>query len=140
MILLVADIANLKADPSLPAMGAVLEAKIDKGRGNVATVLVQNGTLKVGDNFIAGAIYGKVRAMFDELSNLVKEAGPSTPVEVLGLQGLPHGREIPSSPSRTRTRRGRWRSIARTSFAISLSTRTSRLTWINCTGSSPKAR
>jgi translation initiation factor IF-2 len=70
-------------------MGTVLEAKIDKGRGNVATVLVQNGTLKVGDNFIAGAIYGKVRAMFDEHAQLVKEAAPSTPVEVLGLQGLP---------------------------------------------------
>jgi translation initiation factor IF-2 len=70
-------------------MGTVLEAKIDKGRGNVATVLVQNGTLSVGDNFIAGAIYGKVRAMFDENSNAVKAAPPSTPVEVLGLQGLP---------------------------------------------------
>jgi translation initiation factor IF-2 len=89
MILLVADIQNLKADPALPAMGTVLEAKIDKGRGNVATVLVQNGTLHIGDNFIAGAVYGKVRAMFDEHAQLVKEAGPSTPVEVLGLQGLP---------------------------------------------------
>jgi translation initiation factor IF-2 len=89
MILLVADIQTLKADPSLPAMGTVLEAKIDRGRGNVATVLVQNGTLKVGDNFIAGAVYGKVRAMFNEHSASVKEAGPSTPVEVLGLQGLP---------------------------------------------------
>jgi len=89
MILLVADIQNLKADPSLPAMGTVLEAKIDRGRGNVATVLVQNGTLKVGDNFIAGAVYGKVRAMFNEHSSSVKEAGPAAPVEVLGLQGLP---------------------------------------------------
>src|SRR5205814_4541700 len=89
MILLVADIQNLKADPALPAMGAVLEAKIDKGRGNVATVLVQNGTLRIGDNFIAGAIFGKVRAMFDEHSTPVKQAGPSSPVEVLGLQGLP---------------------------------------------------
>jgi len=70
-------------------MGTVLEAKIDRGRGNVATVLVQNGTLKVGDNFLAGAVYGKVRAMFDEYSEPVKEANPSTPVEVLGLQGLP---------------------------------------------------
>ena len=65
LILLVADLQSLKADPTLPAMGAVLEAKIDRGRGNVATVLVQNGTLRVGDNFVAGAVYGKVRAMFD---------------------------------------------------------------------------
>jgi len=89
ILLLVADLQNLKADPTLPAMGAVLEAKIDKGRGNVATVLVQNGTLRVGDNFVAGAVYGKVRAMFDENANTVKEAEPSTPVEVLGLEGLP---------------------------------------------------
>ena len=89
IILLVADLQNLKADPTLPAMGAVLEAKIDKGRGNVATVLVQNGTLRVGDNFVAGAVYGKVRAMFDENASLVKDAAPSTPVEVLGLEGLP---------------------------------------------------
>ena len=74
MILLVADLQNLKADPGLAAMGTVLEAKIDKGRGNVATVLVQNGTLRVGDNFIAGAVYGKVRAMFDENAEPVKEA------------------------------------------------------------------
>jgi translation initiation factor IF-2 len=89
MILLVADMQNLKADPNLPAMGTTLEAKIDKGRGNVATVLVQNGTLRTGDNFLIGSVYGKVRAMFDENAVLVKEAGPSTPVEVLGLQGLP---------------------------------------------------
>ncbi len=89
IILLVADLQNLKADPTLPAMGAVLEAKIDRGRGNVATVLVQNGTLRISDNFVAGAVYGKVRAMFDENAQLVKEAGPSAPVEVLGLEGLP---------------------------------------------------
>src|SRR5213083_1859936 len=86
---LATDLQSLKADPTLPAMGAVLEAKIDKGRGNVATVLVQNGTLRVGDNFVAGAVYGKVRAMFDENAKTAKEAEPSTPVEVLGLEGLP---------------------------------------------------
>jgi translation initiation factor IF-2 len=89
MILLVADLRQLTADPDLPAMGTVLEAKLDKGRGNVATILVQNGTLRVGDNFIVGAVYGKVRAMYDEHSKPVEAAGPSTPVEVLGLQGLP---------------------------------------------------
>ncbi|HEY2383856.1 MAG TPA: translation initiation factor IF-2 [Terriglobia bacterium] len=89
LILLVADLQNLKADPTLAAMGAVLEAKIDRGRGNVATVLVQNGTLKERDNFIAGAVYGKVRAMYDEHGQKVEEAGPSSPVEVLGLEGLP---------------------------------------------------
>jgi len=89
LILLVADLQNLKADPTLAAMGAVLEAKIDRGRGNVATVLVQNGTLKERDNFIAGAVYGKVRAMYDEHGQKVEEAAPSTPVEVLGLEGLP---------------------------------------------------
>ena len=89
MILLVADLRQLKADPDFPALGTVLEAKLDKGRGNVATMLVQNGTLKIGDNFIVGAVYGKVRAMYDEKGNQVTEAGPSVPVEVLGLQGLP---------------------------------------------------
>lgn len=89
MILLVADMKNLKGDPEFPAMGTVLEAKLDKGRGNVATMLVQNGTLKVGDNFIVGAVYGKVRAMYDEHGDKVEAAGPSAPVEVLGLQGLP---------------------------------------------------
>ncbi len=89
MILLQADLLTLKADPGLPAMGTVLEAKIDKGRGNVATVLVQNGTLHVGDNFLVGSVYGKVRALFDENGEMVKEAEPATPVEVLGLQGLP---------------------------------------------------
>ena len=89
MILLVSDMRQLKGDPDFPAMGTVLEAKLDKGRGNVATVLIQNGTLRVGDNFIAGSVYGKVRAMYDEHGEQVKEAGPSVPVEVLGLQGLP---------------------------------------------------
>ncbi len=89
MILLVVDMRQLKGDPNFPAMGTALEAKLDKGRGNVATMLVQNGTLKVGDNFIVGAVYGKVRAMYDDKGNQVDTAGPSVPVEVLGLQGLP---------------------------------------------------
>ena len=89
MILLVSDMRQLKADPDFPAMGTVLEAKLDRGRGNVATVLIQNGTLRVGNNFIVGSVYGKVRAMYDEHGEQVKEAGPSVPVEVLGLQGVP---------------------------------------------------
>ena len=89
MIFLVSDMKQIQADPNFPAMGTVLEAKLDKGRGNVATVLVQNGTLHVGDNFIVGATYGKVRAMYNEVGAQVQEAGPAMPIEVLGLQGLP---------------------------------------------------
>jgi translation initiation factor IF-2 len=89
MICLVADLGELKAAPERPATGAVLEAKLDRGRGAVATVLVQNGTLRTSDTFIVGNTYGKVRAMFDDRGNAVEEAPPSTPVEVLGLEGLP---------------------------------------------------
>src|SRR5580700_9095644 len=89
MILLVGDMRELKADPGVPASGTVLESRVDKGRGPVATMLVQNGTLHVGDVFIVGAVYGKVRAMFDDRGAAIKQAGPSTPVEVLGLQSVP---------------------------------------------------
>jgi translation initiation factor IF-2 len=89
MILLVTDIGELKANPKAPGHGAVLEAKLDKGRGPVATVLVQNGSLHVGDTVIAGSVIGKVRALIDDRGHGVKVAGPSTPVEVLGLAGLP---------------------------------------------------
>src|SRR6266446_3419744 len=89
MILLVAEMLDLKANPSRPAMGSVLEAKLDRGRGPVATVLVRNGTLKVGDYFICGSVFGKVRAMFDEASGPTREVGPSMPAEVLGLESLP---------------------------------------------------
>ncbi len=89
MVLLVADIQDLKANPARPAIGTVLEAKLDKGRGPVATVLVRNGTLKSGDFFICGALFGKVRAMFDDRGNPAKEAEPSMPVEVIGFESLP---------------------------------------------------
>jgi translation initiation factor IF-2 len=89
MILLVSDLRELKANPEAPASGTVLESRVDKGRGPVATVLVQNGTLHTGDVFICGAVYGKVRALFDDHGHPVRQAGPSTPVEVLGLQGVP---------------------------------------------------
>jgi translation initiation factor IF-2 len=89
MILLVADIQDLKANPARPAIGTVLEAKLDKGRGPVATVLVRNGTLRTGDFFICGALFSKVRAMFDDRGNQVKEAEPSMPAEVIGLESLP---------------------------------------------------
>ena len=89
MILLVADIQDLKANPGRPGLGTVLEAKLDKGRGPVATMLVRNGTLRVGDYFICGALFSKVRAMFDDRGNPAKEAEPSMPVEVIGLDSLP---------------------------------------------------
>ena len=88
-VLLQADILDLKASPTRRASGVVLEAKLDKGRGSVATILVQQGTLHVGDPFIAGQYYGKVRAMFSDRGESVTEVGPATPVEVLGLQGVP---------------------------------------------------
>jgi translation initiation factor IF-2 len=88
-ILLVADLRELKANPDAPASGTVLESRVDKGRGPVATILVQNGTLKPGDFFICGSVFGKVRAMFDDRGRPVIDAPPSTPVEVLGLQGVP---------------------------------------------------
>ena len=89
MILLVADILDLKANPARPAMGTVLEAKLDRGRGPVPTVLVRNGTLRVGDFFICGQVFGKVRAMIDDRGQQVRAVEPSMPVEVLGLDALP---------------------------------------------------
>jgi translation initiation factor IF-2 len=89
MILLVTELSELKANPKRNASGTVLEAKLDKGRGPVATILVQDGTLRVGDTFIAGTIVGKVRALIDDRGRQIKLAGPATPVEVLGLGGLP---------------------------------------------------
>src|SRR5690242_7926854 len=89
MVLLVADLRELRANSKAPASGTVLESRVDRGRGPVATVLVQNGTLHTGDVFIVGAVYGKVRALFDDHGHPVKKADPSTPVEVLGLQGVP---------------------------------------------------
>ena len=88
-ILLEAEMLELKANPNRPATGTVLEAALDKGRGYVSDMLVQNGTLKIGDYVLAGKYHGKVRAMYDERDNRVKEAGPSTPVRVLGLDGAP---------------------------------------------------
>ena len=88
-ILLQAEILDLKANPNRKGEGSVIEAKMEKGRGSVATVLVQNGTLRVGDIFIAGKEWGHVRAMFNEHGKKVMEASPATPVEVLGLQGTP---------------------------------------------------
>ncbi|HZK23849.1 MAG TPA: translation initiation factor IF-2 [Oscillospiraceae bacterium] len=89
MILLVAEMAEFKANPSKLALGAVVEAKLDKGRGPVATVLIQDGTLRIGDSIICGTIYGKVRAMVDDKGKRIKKAGPSTPVEILGLTDVP---------------------------------------------------
>ena len=89
MILLTAEVCELKANPKRKARGVVIEAKLDKGRGAVATVLVQKGTLKVGEPIACGSAYGKVRAMVDDKGRRVKEAGPSTPVEIIGLNNVP---------------------------------------------------
>ena len=94
MILLTAEVAELKANPHRRARGLVIEAKLDKGKGSVATILVQKGTLHVGDFIAAGACSGKVRAMIDDTGRKVKEAGPSTPVEILGLNDVPNAGEI----------------------------------------------
>ncbi|MFM7895605.1 MAG: translation initiation factor IF-2 [Flavobacterium sp.] len=88
-VLLEAEILELKANPNKPALGTVVEAQLDKGRGYVSTILVQAGTLKVGDYVLAGKNHGKIRAMFDERGHQIKSAGPSTPVSVLGLDGAP---------------------------------------------------
>mgnify|MGYP005761349449 FL=1 len=94
MILLTAEVKELKANPNRKARGIVIEAELDKGKGPVATVLVQKGTLKVGQNVAVGACFGKVRAMMDDKGRRVKEAGPSTPVEILGLNDVPNAGEI----------------------------------------------
>ena len=94
MILLTAEVKELKANPNRKARGLVIEAQLDKGRGPVATVLVQKGTLRVGDAIAAGSCHGKVRAMMDDKGNRVKEAGPSTPVEILGLNDVPNAGEV----------------------------------------------
>ena len=94
MILLTAEVAELKANPDRRARGLVIEAELDKGKGPVATVLVQKGTLHVGDPIAAGSCHGKVRAMMDDKGRRVKEAGPSTPVEILGLSDVPNAGEI----------------------------------------------
>ncbi len=94
MVLLVADMKELKANPNRRAKGTVIEAKLDKGRGPVASILVQNGTLKVGDTVVAGTSFGHIRAMFDDKGKAVKKAGPSVPVEILGLDTVPEGGEV----------------------------------------------
>ena len=93
-VLLVADVEELKANPNRDARGVIIEAKLDKGRGTVATVLVQNGTLRIGDSVVCGTTYGKVRAMVDDRGNNVKKAGPSVPVEILGLNDVPAAGDI----------------------------------------------
>ena len=94
MVLLVAEVKELKANPNRDARGVIVEAKLDKGRGPVATVLVQNGTLRIGDSVVCGTTYGKVRAMVNDRGENVKKAGPSVPVEILGLNDVPEAGDI----------------------------------------------
>ncbi|MCX7903664.1 MAG: translation initiation factor IF-2 [Caloramator sp.] len=105
MILLVAEMQELKANPNRPAKGTIIEAKLDKGRGPVATVIVQKGTLKVGDSIIAGTTYGKIRALIDDKGRKVKSAGPSIPVEILGLAEVPNAGDILYAVSDEKTAR-----------------------------------
>jgi translation initiation factor IF-2 len=105
MILLTAELLELKADPDRRAKGVVLEARVEQGRGVVASVLVQSGTLRMGDPFVAGQVYGRVRAMYDERRRQVKEAPPSTPVEVVGWSGTPSAGDIFVSPEDEREAR-----------------------------------
>jgi translation initiation factor IF-2 len=94
MILLQAEIMELKANPNRPARGTIIEAKLDRGRGPVATVLIQSGTLRVGDAFVAGTASGKVRALIDDTGKKINEAGPSTPVEIIGFSDVPNAGDV----------------------------------------------
>ena len=94
MILLQAEVMELKANPNRPARGTIIEAKLDKGRGPVATVLIQSGTLRVGDAFVAGSASGKVRALIDDTGKKINEAGPSTPVEIIGFSEVPTAGDV----------------------------------------------
>jgi len=105
MIVLTSDVLELKADPDRRAKGVVVEARVEQGRGVVASVLVQSGTLRVGDPFVAGQVYGRVRAMYDERRHTVKEAPPSTPVEVVGWNGTPSAGDLFVSPATEREAR-----------------------------------
>ena len=108
MILLQADVMELKANPIAPARGTIVESQLDRGRGPVATVLIQEGTLHQGDAFVSGTSYGRVRAMQNHLGQRLTEAGPSTPVEIFGLSTVPEpgtvftggGRGIEGAPGR----------------------------------------
>jgi translation initiation factor IF-2 len=94
MICLVADVGTLRASPDRPALGTVIESKLDRGRGAVSTVLIQNGTLRLGDTFVVGNTFGKIRAMFDDRGRPISDAGPSTPVEILGLESIPDAGDV----------------------------------------------
>ena len=106
MVLLTAEVMELKADPQRRAKGTVIEAELDKGRGPVATLLVQNGTLSVGDSILVGSTYGRIRAMFDDKGKKIKSAGPSIPVEILGLSEVPQAGDRFSEVKDEKTARG----------------------------------
>ena len=107
-LLVIAELEDLRANPDGRAVGVVLESNLDIGRGPVATVLVQRGTLRVGDPLVAGAAWGRVRALINDQGEQVKEAGPSTPVQVLGLSEVAHAGDRLRGRPRREARRPRW--------------------------------
>lgn len=137
MILLTAEVAELKANPNRRARGLVIEAELDKGKGPVATILVQKGTLHVGDPIAAGACYGKVRAMMDDKGRRVKEAGPSTPVEILGLSDVPNAGEIFMAMENEKEARTLPRPLSVREESVCLRKRSPECHWMTC---SPRSR
>ena len=140
MVLLTAEVSDLKANPNRQAKGTVIEAKLDKGRGPVATVLVQNGTLHTGDIVVAGTAVGRVRAMTDDDGKKIQKAGPSVPVEIIGLAEGSRARATCSTRSTTSAWRASWSSSASRRKRTSATRTSTRSRSTTCSPPSRRAR